>query len=278
MHGKIYAYIQLPHPWPVLVVLTATAVFGWLASGGDPDPARYALLLAGMFGGQLAIGALNEWRDRHADAAAKRWKPIPAGLISPRAALSIAAAGLALMIVAGALLGGWELALLALGTGAGLAYDLALKRTPLSWLPYLVALPLLPTWCWLVMDRFEPRLLWLYPVGALLTLAIHLAQVLPDVHGDRLLGERGLAVALGPRRATALLWSAAFGSTLAVAAGVLWIGRRPAIGVVAASAAGLLLAALLLVERRIPAAGRYRFQILTICAIVLAVGWTLAVV
>ena len=49
MHGKMYAYIQLPHPWPVLVVLTATAVFGWLASGGDPDPARYALLLAGFF-------------------------------------------------------------------------------------------------------------------------------------------------------------------------------------------------------------------------------------
>ena len=60
MHSKMHAYIMRPHPWPVLVVLIATAAFGWLAAGGAPNPTRYALLLAGMLGGQLAIGALNE--------------------------------------------------------------------------------------------------------------------------------------------------------------------------------------------------------------------------
>lgn len=279
MHSKMHAYIMLPHPWPVLVVLIATAAFGWLAAGGAPNPTRYALLLAGMLGGQLAIGALNEWRDRHADAAAKPWKPIPAGLVSPRAALGVVAGGLALMLVAGALLGGPELAVLALGTGAGLTYDLGIKRTPLSWLPYLVALPLLPTWAWLVMDRFEPRLLWLYPVGALLTVAIHLAQVMPDIQWDRRLGERGLAVALGERRSTVLLWTTSFASAALVAAGAAWLGQRPLAGLVAAGVVAVVLLVALARSLRDPARVQRRlFQILTASAVVLGCGWTIAVV
>ncbi len=277
MHSKIEAYAQLPHPWPVLVVMAATAAFGWLAAGGEPDPGRYGLMLAGMLGGQLAIGALNEWCDRHADAAAKPSRPIPAGLVSPRAALGVVAGGLALMAVAGALLGGPELTVLALGTGAGLAYDLGLKRTPLSWLPYLVALPLLPTWCWLVMDRFEPRLLWLYPVGALLTLAIHLAQTLPDIKWDRRSGERGLAVVLGEHWSIVLLWAAWFASTALVAVGAVLFGQHPLAGLVAAGATAAI--QLVTLALRDPSRVHQRlFQILTASAVVLGCGWAIAVV
>ena len=45
---KAHAYLVLPHLWAVLVVVGATGAFGLLASGGDPEPRRFVLLLLGM--------------------------------------------------------------------------------------------------------------------------------------------------------------------------------------------------------------------------------------
>jgi 4-hydroxybenzoate polyprenyltransferase len=279
MSRKIRAYLVLPHLWAVIIVVAATGAFGLLAADGRPPAGRFTLLLLGMLGGQLAVGALNEWCDREMDAVAKPWKPIPAGDVSPRAALWITAFGLLLMLVAGGLLGGWELLALAIANGCGLVYDLGVKRTPWSGLPYLVALPLVPIWAWLVMDRFQPRLLWLYPIGALLILAIHLAQVIPDIEGDRGLGERGLAVVLGERWTSVLLWVAAFASTAIVAVGAVWLGNRPLAGVVAAGViAAVLLLALLLYLRSPARITPYLFQVLTASAVVLGCGWAIAVV
>lgn len=279
MVRKIRAYLVLPHLWAVVTVVMATGVFGLIASDGDPPPGRFALLLLGMLGGQLAVGALNEWCDREADAITKPWKPIAAGDISPREALGVTAFGLALMIACGALLGFWEFTVLAIANGSGLVYDLGVKRTPLSWLPYLVALPLVPIWAWLVMDGFEPRLLWLYPIGGLLIVATHLSQVITDIEGDRRQGERGLGVVLGERSANTLLWSAAFASTLLVGLGAVWLGERPIAGIVAAGVIGLtLLAALILYSHQPDRVRPYLFQIFTASAVVLSVGWTIAVV
>jgi 4-hydroxybenzoate polyprenyltransferase len=279
MRRKIRAYLVLPHLWAVVIVVAATGAFGLLAADGHPPAGRFALLLLGMLGGQLAIGALNEWCDREMDAAAKPWKPIPAGDVSPRSALGITAGGLLLMVVAAGLLGGWELLVLAIAIGSGLVYDLGVKRTPFSGLPYLVALPLVPIWAWLVMDRFQPRLLWLYPIGALLIVAIHLAQVIPDIQGDRRLGERGLAVVLGERWASILLWVAAFASTIVVAIGAVWLGNRPLAGVAAACVIAAVLLLALLLYRRNPARTQpYLFQVLTASAVVLGCGWAIAVV
>ena len=273
------AYLLLPHLWAVLIVVGATGAFGLLASDGDPNAGRFVLLLLGMLGGQLAVGALNEWCDREADAAAKPWKPIPAGLVPASHALAITAGGLALMLVAGGLLGPVELLVLAIANGCGLVYDLGVKRTPLSWLPYLVALPLVPIWAWLVMDGFQPRLLWLYPIGALFIVAIHLAQVLPDIAGDRGRGERGLAVVLGERWTPVALWSAALGTTAIVGVATAFFGRQPAAGLIAAALTGALLLAALAFYRRAPDRVQpHLFELLTASAVILGCGWALAVV
>ena len=273
------AYLVLPHLWAVLIVVGATGAFGLLASDGAPDRGRFGLLLLGMLGGQLAVGALNEWCDREADAVAKPWKPIPAGLMPASHALAIAFGGLALMVVAGWLLGPVELLVLTIANGCGLVYDLGIKRTPLSWLPYLVALPLVPIWAWLVMDAFQPRLLWLYPIGALFIVAIHLAQVLPDIAGDRRQGERGLAVVLGERWTPIALWTAALGTTTLVGVATALFGRHPAAGVIAAILTAILLLAALALYRRTPARVQpHLFELLTACAVILGCGWALAVV
>jgi 4-hydroxybenzoate polyprenyltransferase len=105
-------------------------------------------------------------------------------------------------------------------------------------------------------------------------IAIHLAQSLPDLAGDRRRGERGLAVALGPRRGWAIVWSAAFGSAAAIGLLSWRVGERPVPGIVAAVIAALVLAATLTLDRRHPARVRaHIFEVLAVSAVILGLGW-----
>jgi 4-hydroxybenzoate polyprenyltransferase len=182
------------------------------------------------------------------------------------------------MTVAGLALGLWGFLLLVVMISAGLVYNIKLKRTPLSWLPYFVALPLVPTWAWVVMDEFQSELLWLYPIGALFVLAIHVSQTLPDIGADRSRGEHGISVILGRRWAEVAIWLAAFGSNLAVAAGGWLIGSRPLATTVAAVAVCAILAIAFVATRAAPERFQpHLFKILTSSAVILATGWVLAV-
>ncbi len=278
MSAKIAAYIQLTHPWAVTIVMIATTLFGLLAARADPPIGRFALLFTGMLGGQIAIGATNEWCDRHVDAIDKPHRPIPAGLVPASGALALAAFGLLAMTVAGLALGVWGFLLLVIMIGAGLVYYVKLKRTPWSWLPYLVALPLVPTWAWVVMDEFQPGLLWLYPLGALFVLAIHMSQTLPDIGADASRGEQGIGVVLGRRWAEASIWLAAFGSTLAVAAGGWVFGSAPLPTTIAAGVVAVVLAVAFVAARVAgPRVQPHLFKILTSSAVILATGWVLTV-
>src|SRR3954451_13554267 len=114
MGRKLRAYLVLPHLSAVIAVVTATALFGWLAAERRPPAGRFTLLVLAMLGGQLAIGALNDYLDRHDDAIANPHKPIPRGDISPSGALAMTAGGLALMLGAAAPLGWASLGVLVL--------------------------------------------------------------------------------------------------------------------------------------------------------------------
>jgi 4-hydroxybenzoate polyprenyltransferase len=155
----------LPHLAPVLVVELATAAFAVIAWGGLPPLHLFGPLLLAMLGGQLAIGAINELVDLPYDTAGKPWKPLPSGDVSIYGARAMAAAGLIMMAGFGWRFGAFALALLAAGTGLGIAYDLWFKRTVWSWLPYLLALPLLPIWVFASLGVPEPRLLLLSRSG-----------------------------------------------------------------------------------------------------------------
>lgn len=271
-------YLRLIHPAPVLFVMIGTALFGLLAAGGWPDLNRYFLMLGAMLCGQAAIGAHNEWRDREYDVLHQPGKPIPAGLVDLRYVRLVIAGGLVLSVGAGAALGAWPLALLMAGTASGFVYNLWLKRTPFSGIPYLIALPLLPIWAWLVMDGFEPRLLWLYPLGGGYVLAIHLAQSFSDVEGDRASGARGLAVVLGIERTRRVIWGIAIGTALLLPVGTLLVGERAVYGIAAGAVVALALAGAALLGRWGSVdVDRVLLELLAGCAVVLATGWVLSV-
>jgi 4-hydroxybenzoate polyprenyltransferase len=273
-------YLLLPHLAPVLVVELATAAFAVIAWGGLPPPHRLGPLLLAMLGGQLAIGATNELVDLPYDAVGKPWKPLPSCDVSIRGARAMLAVGLIMLVAFGSRFGALPFALLVLGTGLGIAYDLWFKRTVWSWLPYLLALPLLPIWVFASLGKPEPRLLLLYPLGALATVGVHFAQALPDVAIDRAAGLPTMTTRLGQRLTFVVAWLTTL-SAPPLAWLVAWrLGvDRPyvAIELAAALAVVLLAGNVILIVIHRPLGIAACFPLVALATLGCALGWTLIV-
>jgi 4-hydroxybenzoate polyprenyltransferase len=192
------AWLIAAHAFPLAAVMALTTLIAFASSDGTPDATGLALLLVAMLGSQLAIGWSNDYLDRESDGMHQPWKPVAQGLVDATKLPPAIAAALVVSAVAGVALGWDAFALLVVGTSAGLAYNLWLKRTPLSGLPFLVALGVLPPFVWAALDVYQDDFLGLYLVATPLAITAHLANVLPDLESDRTQGRKTLAVWLGP--------------------------------------------------------------------------------
>lgn len=279
--GRIRAWaraVRVIHPFPTLLNVGAVAGLAVVAEGGVPDGWLLARMLVAMLCAQSAIGAANDYFDRELDAASKPWKPIVAGVVSPRAALGLSMSLSAIALALVATIGWASLALFVVGLGAGLAYDVRLKRTMLSAVPYMVAIPTLPLWVWASLGAWETVLWWIVPLGALVGISLHVANTLPDIDADRAGGVVGFAHMLGRRFALVVAWgafSAALGLALALTAVVSYELRLllPSVGV---GAAALVVAVGAYAWRRDEAALQVGFGALGIGAAVVATGWLAA--
>jgi 4-hydroxybenzoate polyprenyltransferase len=220
--------VRLIHPAPALTVIALSAALGGILSiqtGGEVAGWRLVLTTVAVLGSQVLTGALNDWADRDRDRLAQRSKPIPAGAVSARSALVLAAFGVLLQLAASVPLG-WPVLLLGLAASASaMAYNLWLSRTPFSVVPYLVSFGLLPLWVaagvGVPLERVAAAPLLVGPFAA----AAHLANTLRDFDADAHLGSHNLAQTLGRRAAFALAWALAMGVGLGVGAAFLLSGR-----------------------------------------------------
>jgi 4-hydroxybenzoate polyprenyltransferase len=273
-------YFLLPHLVPVIVVELATLGFAVVASGGLPPLSLLLPMLLGMLGGQLAIGATNELVDLPLDLAGKPGKPLPSGAVTVRGARGMVIVGMAMMVGFGLPLGLEAFGLLALGTGLGIAYDLWLKRTVWSWLPYLLALPLLPIWVFVALGRLEPRLILLYPLGALAAAGVHFAQALPDVAIDQEAGLETPTSRVGSQATFALAWLAAVSSPLLAfgAARAMRVDEPHLAILLAAAIAALFLLlnlAMLAADRRLGSIAC--FPLVALSTLVSGLAWTVTI-
>lgn len=268
---------RLIHPFPTVANAIAAIAFATTA-GGPPSPRDALLLGAAMFGAQATIGISNDLADVELDSLAGRDKPLVRGRVGLTMARGLLALAALVAVASAATFGLASLALVALGIALGVWYNVALKRGPWSWLPYVLALPLAPIWVWTALGRFTPALLWLYPLGAPLLLALHIANALADFDTDRAAGNMGLVQHLGDRRASALLWYAA-----ALSLGAAWArafanaAAMPLVwmSLMVATVAYVAASQVRRVVRDPPTAFRSVFGCLIVTTVALGLGWLL---
>jgi 4-hydroxybenzoate polyprenyltransferase len=210
-----------------------------LAAAGEPG--TIARLGAAMLTIQFGIGATNDLADAQRDAIAKPAKPIPAGSLGRGAARAAAILSFVAGFGLAASVGPGVLGLAVLGAGAGVVYDLRLKGTPISWLPYTLGVPLLPLFAWLGASGTLPGPILVaaglaVPAGA----GLALANELPDLERDMDAGLLSATEMLGRRSAWAV--GALLQGVVAVGAATTFgaLGGRPAFWPVTAASIALL--------------------------------------
>ncbi|MFC7490309.1 MULTISPECIES: UbiA family prenyltransferase [unclassified Knoellia] len=195
MRKTALALARAAHAGPALAVTVLSCLLGVAA---DLSPSQVAMVTSAVLAGQLSVGWSNDLRDRARDAAVGRSdKPLAngeVGVSTVRAACALAvAATVALSLLCGVLAGAVHL----LCVASAWTYNLWLKGTLASWLPYAVSFGGLPVFVELVVGSLPP--VEVVVGGALLGVAAHLLNVVPDLAQDAATGIRGLPHRLGAR-------------------------------------------------------------------------------
>ncbi len=182
------------HPGPTVAVTTLVTVVAWSAGR---DATGCLLVAAAILTGHLSIGWSNDAIDATRDTSVHRNdKPIVLGLVSRQTvwfgAVVMLVDCVQLSLASGVLAGLAHL----VGVVAAWAYNLKLKSTPISWVPYAVAFGLLPSFVTLgTSDTWAPW--WASAATALLGVGAHLANVVPDLADDLATGVRGWPQRIG---------------------------------------------------------------------------------
>jgi 4-hydroxybenzoate polyprenyltransferase len=194
--GHVLPLLRAAHLGPCLAVTTVVAL---LAAGQDLSVARGVVVTAAVLAGQLTIGWGNDLLDADRDRRVGRAdKPVANGELEPSTVLTwlVVAAGACVVL---SLLVGWRSGLVNLGLGvaSGHLYNLVLKGTAWSWLPYAAAFGTLPAVVTLadVPHHWPPA--WMMAAAAALGVAAHFLNTLPDLVADAATGVRGLPHRLG---------------------------------------------------------------------------------
>jgi 4-hydroxybenzoate polyprenyltransferase len=161
---------------------------------------RAALVTLAIFSGQCVVGWTNDLIDFDRDQRAGRHaKPLVAGEIRRETLRRLLAVGVVVMVGLSLLsplhVRGTVLHLL--GVASATLYNLRLKQTVLSFVPYLVSFGLLPLAVYATVGRAAPS--WLIVAFAGVACAFHFINVLKDLDEDRRQGVLGLPQRIGRR-------------------------------------------------------------------------------
>ena len=267
--STLSALARSTHPGPTATVTVLALVLCVAVSLG---PLATVVVVVAVLAGQVSIGLSNDLLDLARDRAVGRTdKPVALGEVSPAAvgrwAAAAAVVGVALPFAISVPAGLAHLVLVA----SGWAYNLGLKRTAASVLPFVVSFGLLPAVVTLALTPPAPPAAWALGVGGVFGVAIHFTNVLPDLGDDAATGVAGLPHRLGRLPAGVVAFAA-----LAVAACLTLAGQLDS----GATAAGPVVAVLgFVVVLGIAAAGtvvvvrggdtRLLFRLIIVAALVL---------
>jgi 4-hydroxybenzoate polyprenyltransferase len=189
-----FVFLRAAHFGPTVIVTTASFLLS-LSQYSLIDSLRVAIAI---FAGQLVVGWSNDFIDAPLDIAAQRTKkPIVGKEINPdllKKSIVVALVA-ALLLSLFSPLGLTGTLIHFLGILSATFYNLKLKPTILSPLPYIVSFGALPWAIYLPAGNHPP--LWLYLDFMLIAVAFHFFNVLKDFQWDIKQGILGLPQRLG---------------------------------------------------------------------------------
>lgn len=256
----VSALLRACHPEPTITVTAVATAFAATVGHG----AGVAWVAVAVLAGQLSVGWSNDYIDRFRDAAVGRIdKPIVAGDVPARV---VGAAAVVALVAALALsfAGGWRAAVVhAVALAAAWSYNLGVKATVLSPLPYAVGFAGLPSFVVLGLPGAPAPPGWLVLAGALLGMGAHFANVLPDLVDDIEQGVVGLPHRLGHRPTTLVAVALLLAASVVLAFGP---ASGPGVaGTITLVAVGVLVATVLLRSR---APSRLPFRVAMAIAVI----------
>jgi len=231
---RLRGLVDACHPGPTA---TVTLVVSALAAAAGRDAVGVALMAAATLTGQLSVGWGNDAYDADRDArAAREAKPTVRGDVSATLLWCAAAVALAstilLSYVAAGRIGGTAHVV---AVASAWTYNLVLKTTVLSPLPYVVSFGLVPAFVTYGLTPAVAPAAWVTATCVLLGVGAHLANAIPDVADDEHVGAGGLVARIGVRAST---WLALLCLVAAVAVLAPHLGASPAVAVALVVAAG----------------------------------------
>ena len=215
------------HPEPTLAVTTLATVLAVSAGRGVGS----AWVAAAVLCGQLSVGWGNDYLDRDRDRLAGRAaKPVASGRVDPALVRRAASVALVLAVLLSLASGPAATAVHLLALLMAHLYNLGLKSSPLSVVPYAVAFAQLPAFVTLGLTPPHPPPLWAVAAAGLIGAAAHFTQTLPDLELDAGTGMQGLPHRLGTRGSLVVVGVLLPAGALAAALGP--IGRPPPVALV----------------------------------------------
>jgi 4-hydroxybenzoate polyprenyltransferase len=233
---------------------------------------RSAVLAVAVLCGQTSVGWSNDAIDAPLDIRAdRRDKPIVTGAVS-RATVGWCA-GVALVVdIPLSLTLGWRAGVAHLAAVAlAWSYNLGLKRTVFSVVPYALAFGLLPVVVAAMLPGAPLPQLTLVLAGAGCGTAAHFANTVGDSAEDAMTGVRGLPQRVGPQWSTVIA-----GGFIAFAVICVLIAAGPTALTVGAAVIDVAIAAALPLTLRVPAARRLAFRLVIAAVAVLVVAFVVS--
>lgn len=194
MLNAIRPLLRASHLQPTLAVTSITTALAVSVGRG----AGALWVMFAVLTGQLSVGWSNDYLDRKRDAVSKRDdKPIVAGQVNP-SLVGVCAVAALIACVPLSMIFGWRAGLVHL-TAVSMAwlYNIKLKATVASAIPYFVAFGLLPAFVTLGLAEHRWPRPWAMVAASLMGLGAHFVNVLPDLDADRATGVNGLPHRLG---------------------------------------------------------------------------------
>jgi len=193
---KLRAYLKAAHFGPTMLITAISFLLGVQLWWEGP---AYVIAFT-VFLGQLIIGWSNDLYDFEDDVKHNRTnKPLVAGTITAEKLRKTTFIFIPIAVIANLIgpLGIKGGSVYLLGVGCGIAYNFYFKFSPLSPLPYAIALAALPASVYFAVDRTPP--LWVLAGGSLLGVGFHFLNVLKDIEKDQSSSINGLPQIVGKK-------------------------------------------------------------------------------